>query len=53
MLISEVFYEGDPRGDLERAADGGVGVGDDVAGGVVGQPDWQRGDQLAAAGPWR
>src|ERR1019366_3094963 len=31
-------------------ADGGVGVGDDMAGGVVDQPDGQRGDQLAAAG---
>ena len=31
-------------------ADGGVGVEDDVPGGVVGQPDGQRGDQLAAAG---
>ena len=30
--------------------DGGVGVEDDVPGGVVGQPDGQRGDQLAAAG---
>jgi hypothetical protein len=29
--------------------DGGVGVGDDVAGGVVDQPDGQRGDQLPAA----
>ena len=34
----------------DGAADGGVGVEDDVAGGVVGQPDRQRGDQLAAAG---
>ncbi len=34
----------------ERAADGGVGAGDDVAGGVVDQPDRQRGDELAAAG---
>ena len=34
----------------EGAADGGVGVEDDVPGGVVGQPDGQRGDQLAAAG---
>ena len=34
----------------EGAADGGVGVEDDVPGGVVDQPDGQRGDQLAAAG---
>ena len=34
----------------EGAADGGVGVQDGVAGGVVGRPDGQRGDQLAAAG---
>ena len=34
----------------ERALDGGVGVEDDVPGGVVGQPDGQRHDQLAAAG---
>jgi hypothetical protein len=27
-----------------------TGAGDDVAGGVVGQPGGQRGDQLAAAG---
>ena len=32
------------------AADSGVGVEDDVAGGVVDQPDRQRHDQLAAAG---
>ena len=32
------------------AADGGVGVQDDVAGGVVDQADRQRHDQLAAAG---
>ena len=35
---------------LEGALDGGVGVEDDVPGAVVGQPDGQRGDQLAAAG---
>ena len=35
----------------EGAPDGGVGVEDDVAGGVVGQPGGQRGDQLPAAGP--
>ena len=34
----------------QGALDGGVGVEDDVPGGVVGQPDGQRGDQLAAAG---
>ena len=34
----------------ERAADGGVGVEDDMPGGVVGQADGQRGDELAAAG---
>jgi hypothetical protein len=34
----------------ECAADGGVGVEDDVPGGVVDQPDGQRGDELAAAG---
>ena len=34
----------------DGAADGGVGVEDDVPGGVVGQPDGQRGDQLPAAG---
>ena len=34
----------------ERAADGGVGVEDDVPGGVVDLPDRQRGDELAAAG---
>ena len=34
----------------DGTADGGVGVEDDVPGGVVGQPDRQRGDQLAAAG---
>ena len=34
----------------QRALDGGVGVEDDVPGGVVDQPDRQRGDQLAAAG---
>jgi len=34
----------------EGASDGGAGVEDDVAGGVVGQPGGQRGDQLAAAG---
>ena len=34
----------------EGAPDGGVGVEDDVAGGVVDQPDGQRGDQLTAAG---
>jgi len=44
-------------GGLERgeqvpqgALDGGVGVEDDVPGGVVDQPDRQRHDQLAAAG---
>jgi hypothetical protein len=31
-------------------ADGGVRAGDDMPGGVVGQPDGQRGDQLPAAG---
>jgi hypothetical protein len=31
-------------------ADSGVGAGDDVPGGVVGQAGGQRGDQLAAAG---
>ena len=35
---------------LQGAADGGVGVEDDVPGGVVDQPDGQRHDQLAAAG---
>jgi hypothetical protein len=34
----------------DGAADGGVGVEDDVPGGVVGQADGQRHDQLAAAG---
>ena len=34
----------------DGAPDGGVGVEDDVAGGVVGQPDGQRHDELAAAG---
>jgi hypothetical protein len=34
----------------QGALDGGVGVEGDVPGGVVGQPDGQRGDQLAAAG---
>ena len=34
----------------DRALDGGVGVEDDVPGGVVDQPDGQRHDQLAAAG---
>ena len=34
----------------DGAADGGVGVEDDVPGGVVGQADGQRDDQLAAAG---
>ncbi len=34
----------------DGGADGGVGVADDVAGGVVDQPDRQRGDELAAAG---
>src|SRR6266567_4159028 len=34
----------------ERAADGGVGVEDDVPGGVVDQADRQRHDELAAAG---
>ena len=34
----------------DGAPDGGVGVEDDVAGGVVGRPDRQRGDQLPAAG---
>jgi hypothetical protein len=34
----------------QGALDGGVGVEDDVPGGVVGQADRQRGDQLAAAG---
>src|SRR4029077_16157628 len=34
----------------EGALDGGVGVEDDVPGGVVVQPDGQRHDQLAAAG---
>ena len=34
----------------DRALDGGVGVEDDVPGGVVGQADGQRHDQLAAAG---
>jgi hypothetical protein len=48
---------GGRSGGLERreqagdgAADGGVGVEDDVPGGVVGQPDRQRRDELAAAG---
>jgi hypothetical protein len=31
-------------------ADRGIGIEDDVPGGVVGQADGQRGDQLAAAG---
>ena len=31
-------------------AHGGVGVEHDPSAGVVDQPDWQRGDQLAAAG---
>ncbi len=35
---------------FQGAADGGVGVEDDVPGGVVGQADGQRHDQLAAAG---
>ena len=34
----------------ERALDGGVGIEDDVPGGVVGQADRERHDQLAAAG---
>jgi hypothetical protein len=34
----------------DGTADGGVGVEDDVPGGVVGEPDGQRGDELAAAG---
>ena len=34
----------------QGALDGGVGVEGDVPGGVVGQPDRERGDQLAAAG---
>ena len=34
----------------QSAADGGIGVEDDVPGGVVDQPDRQRGDQLTAAG---
>ena len=34
----------------DRALDGGVGVEDDVPGGVVGQADRQRHDELAAAG---
>jgi len=34
----------------ERAADGGVGAGDDVPGRVAGQAGGQRGDELAAAG---
>ena len=34
----------------DGAADGGVGVEDDVPGGVVGQADRQRGDQLGIAG---
>jgi hypothetical protein len=34
----------------QGALDGGVGVEGDVPGGVVGQPDGQRGDQLAASG---
>ena len=34
----------------DRALDGGVGVEDDVPGGVVDQADGQRHDQLAAAG---
>ena len=34
----------------QRALDGGVGVEDDVPGGVVDQADRQRHDQLAAAG---
>ena len=35
---------------VDGAADGGVGVEDDVPGGVVDQADRQRHDQLAAAG---
>jgi len=34
----------------DRALDGGVGVEDDVPGGVVDEPDGQWHDQLAAAG---
>ena len=34
----------------QRALDGGVGVEDDVPGGVVDQADGQRHDELAAAG---
>ena len=34
----------------DGTADGGVGIEDDVPGGVVGEPDGQRGDELAAAG---
>jgi len=34
----------------QRALDGGVGVEDDVPGGVVDQADRQRHDELAAAG---
>jgi hypothetical protein len=48
---------GGRSGGLERreqagdgAADGGIGVEDDVPGRVVGQPDRQRRDELAAAG---
>jgi hypothetical protein len=35
---------------FQGAADGGVGVEDDVTGGVVDQADGQRHDELAAAG---
>ena len=34
----------------EGALDGGVGVEDDVPGGIVDQADRQRHDELAAAG---
>jgi hypothetical protein len=34
----------------DRALDGGVGVEDDVPGGVVDEPYGQRHDELAAAG---
>ena len=55
---AERFHDGGGRpGGLERgeqvperALDGGVGVEDDVPGGVVDQADGQRHDQLAAAG---
>jgi len=51
-------HRGGRPGGLERGEhvpdgglDPGVGVEDDVPGGVVGQPDGQRHDELAAAGP--